>query len=88
MHAFQLVRLDERVDGHMHARVMQMGITNSAFKRFVVKINGAGTRAKGFVAEIHGVCAAVDGSAQSAFIAGGAEQFGQIQGQSGSLAFA
>ena len=56
-----------------------MGIANSALKRFIIKIDGAGTRSKGFVTKIDGIGAAVDGCVQSRLITGRAEQFWQLE---------
>ena len=56
-----------------------MGIANSALKRFVIKVDGTGTRSKGFVTKIDGIGAAVDGCMQGRLITGRAEQFWQME---------
>ena len=71
--------LDERVYGHVHAGMVQMGVAYGASQSAFIKVDGAGARAIGRIAEIHGVCPAIHGGAQRLLVSGGAEQFGQVK---------
>ena len=59
--------------------MIQMRIANSALKRFVIKIDGAGARAERFITKVYSICAAVDGGVQGGFITGRAKKLGQIK---------